>query len=173
MGRQKAEFFYAFVKELVAEGVPIDGVAFEMLAPYPPKYPNTAWETPRILDLPTYLSAVDANVKRYAALGLKVIFSEVQVPIYIQDMDTSSAAGQAELSGRIDYQAQVYGGLMKVALANANVIAFKTEDMTDRYSWVYNPDPYGDPGYGFPDLFDKDYLPKPAYYEVLNALKNP
>jgi GH35 family endo-1,4-beta-xylanase len=111
-------------------------------------------------------------LKRYAALGLKVIFSEVQVPIYIQNIDTSSAAGQAELSGRIDYQAQVYGGLMQVALYNPNVIAFSTQDMTDRYSWVYNPAPYGNPRVGFPDMFDKGYLPKPAYYEVLNALKN-
>ena len=169
MGRQKAEFFYAFVKELIAEGVPLDGVAFQFHATYPPLYPNTPYESPRILELPTYLSAVDASVKRYDALGLKVVFAEIDVPIYIKNI------GQAELSRRIDYEAQIYSGLMKVALANPNVIAFNTWGFSDRYSWVnVQPDgSNGDPGYGFPDMFDEFYLPKPAYYEVLNALKNP
>ena len=61
---------------------------------------------------------------------------------------------------------------MKVALANPNVIAFKTQDLSDRYSWVYRPDPWGAPDYGYPDMLDKDYQPKPAYTAVLNALKN-
>jgi GH35 family endo-1,4-beta-xylanase len=172
MGRQKAEFFYNFVSELVAQGVPIDGVGFEMHANYPPMYPNTAWETPRILDLPAYLNAVDASVKRYAALGLKVIFSEVDVPIYLKDIDTNAAAGQAELSRRIDYEAQIYGGLMQVALANPNVIAFNTWTFTDRYSYVSNPAQVSDTlKDGYPDMFDESYQPKPAYYSVLDVLK--
>jgi GH35 family endo-1,4-beta-xylanase len=174
IGRQKSEFFYNFVSELVAEGVPIDGVGFEMHAPYPPMYPNTIWETPRILDLPTYLSDVDANVKRYAALGLQVVFSEIDVPIYINDIDTNTAAGQAELRRRINYEAQIFSGLMKVALANPNVIALNTWCFTDRYSWVYNSIQNGGlPEYGYPDMFDMYYKPKPAYDEVLKALMNP
>ena len=172
IGRQRSEFFYKFVSSMLAEGVPLDGVGFEMHIYYPPEGPRTDWESPRSLDLPAYLSAVDANVKRYAALGVKVAFSEVDVPIYIKDIDTSSAVGNAELKRRIDYQGQIFGGLMKVALANPNVIAFKTQDLSDRYSWVYHPDPYGAPDYGFPDMLDKDYQPKPAYTAVLNALKN-
>ena len=60
---------------------------------------------------------------------------------------------------------------MKVALANPNVIVFSTMDLTDRYSWVYEPDT-GAPDYGYPDMWDQNYLPKPAYAAVLNALKN-
>ena len=171
MGRQKAEFFYSFVKELIAENIPIDGVGFEMHATYPPVYPNTPWGSPRIMDLPAYLRAVDANAKRYAALGLKVAFSEVDVPIFIKDIDTSTVAGQAELKRRLDYEAQIFSGLMKVALANPNVIVFSTMDLTDRYSWVYQPDT-GAPDYGYPDMLDKEYQPKPAYTAILNALKN-
>ena len=125
---------------LLPEGVPIDGVGFEMHIYYPPEGPRTHWESPRILDLPAYLRLVDASVKRYAALGLKVAFSEVDVPIYVKDIDTSNAAGQAELKRRLDYEGQIFGGLMKVALANPNVFAFKTQDLSDRYSWVYRPD---------------------------------
>ncbi len=171
-GRQKAEFFYAFVKELVTEGIPIDAVGFEMHIYYPPLYLNTPWETPRIMDLPAYLKSVEANIKRYAALGLQVAFTEVDDSIVIKDIEPSSVAGQAELKRRLDYQSQIYGGLMKVALTNPNVIAFKTQDPSDRYSWVYQSAPNGLPGYGYPDLLDKDYQPKPAYSAVLDALKN-
>ena len=171
-GRVKSEFFHKFVKELVTEGIPIDGVGFEMHITYPPLYPNTNWATPRVLDLPVYLKSVDANIKRYAALGLQVAFTEVDVSLLIKDIDTSTSAGQAELKRRLDYEAQIYGGLMQVALNNPNVNSFKTMDFTDKYSWVYQSDPNGNPGYGFPDILDKDYKPKPAYVEVLKALKN-
>jgi endo-1,4-beta-xylanase len=168
IGRQKSEFFYRLVSNMVAEGIPIDGVGFEMHITYPPiSDPNSNWSTPRVLDLPAYLSKVDANVKRYAALGLQVAFSEVDVPICVKDIDTSTAAGQAELTRRVDYQGQIFGGLMKVALDNPNVIAFKTQDFTDRYSGIQT-----NSGYGFPDMLDKDYHPKPAYDEVLKALMN-
>ena len=171
LGRVKSEFFYKFVKELVTEGVPIDAVGFEMHITYPPLYPNTNWATPRVLDLPAYLKSVDANIKRYAALGLQVAFTEVDVSLLIKHIDPSTSAGQAELKRRLDYEAQIYGGLMQVALDNLNVSAFKTMDFTDKYSWVYQSGQNGFPGYGYPDLLDDHYQPKPAYVEVLKALK--
>ena len=175
IGWKKSEFFYNFVVELVAEGVPIDGVAFELHDMYPPLYPNTPYETGRIMDLSTYLRAVDANIKRYNALGLKVVFSETDVPVYIKDIDTNTATGQAELIQKLDFQAQVYGGLMKVALANPNVIDFSSWGFTDRRSDVnsYNDDGKGEGGYSIPNIFDLNYKPKPAYDAVLNALMNP
>jgi endo-1,4-beta-xylanase len=167
-GYKKSEFFYAFVSELIAEGVPIDGVGFEMHLFH--GYGTTStlpWET----DLPNYLKSMDATVKRYAALGLKVVLGEVEAPIYLKNIDLSTADGQAELKRRIDYAAQIYGGLMQVALDNPNVIAFSTMNFTDRYSWI-NDKIYGNPRVGFPGMFDQGYQPKPAYDEVLNALMN-
>ncbi len=172
IGYRKSEFFYNLVKEWVAEGVPIDAVGFEMHIEYPTvTVANSDWSTPRIMDLPAYLKRVDANVKRFADLGVQVVFSEVDVPLLIKDIDTSTATGQAELKRRLDYEAQIFGGLMKVALDNPNVIAFNTWCFTDKYSDVYTPE-WGWTGYGYPDLLDKDYQPKPAYAAVLNALKN-
>jgi endo-1,4-beta-xylanase len=172
IGRVKSEFFYTFVKALVAEGIPIDGVGFEMHITYPPLFPNTNWATPRVLDLPAYLKSVGANIKRYAALGLQVAFTEVDDSILIKDIDISTTSGQAELKRRLDNEGQIYGGLMQLALNNQNVSTFKTMDFSDKYSWVYQSDPNGNPGYGFPDILDKDYKPKPAYVELLKALKN-
>jgi GH35 family endo-1,4-beta-xylanase len=109
----------------------------------------------------------------YAPQGLQVAFTEIDVPIGLYDIDTNTAAGQAELRRRINYEAQIFGGLMIVAMANPNVIAFNTMGFTDRYSWV-NPDwdgSHGFPGYGFPDMFDMYYKPKPEYYKVLYVLK--
>jgi len=172
IGRRKSEFFFNFVKEWVKEGVPIDIVGFEMHICYPPVTdPNSDWSTPSIMDLPAYLKRVDANVKRFAELGVQVAFSEVDVPMLIKDIDPSTSAGQAELKRRLDYEAQIFGGLMKVALDNPNVIIFNTFNYTDRYSDVYTPE-WGWTGYGYPDLLDDQYKPKPAYVEVLKALKN-
>ena len=173
IGRPKSEFFYNFVKELVKEGVPIDAVGFELHIYYPPVsyYMETGiYGTPSILDLPAYLKRVDATIKRFADLGIQVVFSELDVPMLIKDIDTSTAAGQAELKRRLDYEGQIFGGLMKVALDNPNVIAYNTFCYTDRYSDVYTVE-WGWTGYGYPDLIDKDYHPKPAYQAVLDVLK--
>jgi endo-1,4-beta-xylanase len=141
MGWQKAEFFYNFVKKLLADGIPIDGVGFQFHGIYPPVFQNTPYESDRIMDLDTFLNNVDANIKRYHDLGLKVVFSEVDLSINITGIDLRTAAGQAELNQKLDYEAQFYGGLMKVALANPNVIAFNTMNFSDRYSDIHpNPD---------------------------------
>jgi len=172
IGRRKSEFFYNLVKEWVKEGVPIDVVGFEMHIEYPTvTVANSDWSTPRIMDLPAYLKRVDANVKRFADLGIQVVFSEVDVPMLIKDINPSTSAGQTELKHRLDYEAQIFGGLMKVALDNPNVIIFNTFNYTDKYSDVYTPE-WGWTGYGYPDLLDDHFQPKPAYVEVLKALKN-
>ncbi len=79
--------------------------------------------------------------------------------------------GKAELARRMDYQSQIYRGLMKIALDNPNAPSYTTWDLTDRYSWVIMPTG-GVPGYGYADLLYADYSPKPAYKAVLEELKN-
>jgi len=56
MGWPKAELFYNFVKKLLADGVPIDGVGFQLHGIYPPVFQNTPYESDRIMDLPTFLT---------------------------------------------------------------------------------------------------------------------
>jgi len=57
---------------------------------------------------------------------------------------------------------------LKIALENDNVNIFNIWGITDRYrstNAAY-------PGYGNGYIFDKNYNPKPAYYAMLELLKN-
>jgi endo-1,4-beta-xylanase len=175
MGLQKAEYFYELASGLKADGIPIDGVGFQMHVLLDPdgtvvSYVPFSWpwefgHTP----LEAYLEKVDLNVKRYAAAGLKVAFTEVNAYIKVDDLDLHTAEGRAEYEDRLEWQAKYYAGLLQIAIDNENVVLYHTWGVTDRW-----PDATSGmfPGYGDMQLFDKNLNPKPAYYAMLEVLKN-
>jgi GH35 family endo-1,4-beta-xylanase len=152
----KSEFFYRFVKEMVDGGVPIDGVGFQLHL-----------DESRITDLDAFLANVDRNVKRYAELELEVQFTELDVRIHIDDIDLSTNFGKKTLTARLARQAEIYRGLMRIALRNKNVSVFMLFGLTDRYSPIAGTNP----GTGYAHIFDENYIPKPAYYALLEELK--
>jgi endo-1,4-beta-xylanase len=155
----KADYFYDFVREMVqVEEIPIDGVGFQLHL-----------DESKIVDLKKFLDNVDQNVKRYARLGLEVQFTELDIRIHTDDIDSSTKEGKLILDGRLSRQAEIYGGLMNIALSNSNVTAFMLFGFTDRYSAIAD----SNPGTGYAHIFDKDYNPKPAYYALLEELKKP
>ena len=98
-------------------------------------------------------SSMPANFERFRALGLEVQMTEV-------DVTTVGTGTRAE---KFALQAKVYGDLVRTCLA-AKCSAFITWGFTDAYSWRAS---------GQPLPFDSNYAPKPAYYAILEALKNP
>ncbi len=152
----KSEFFYRFVEQMVKEGVPIDGVGFQLHL-----------IESKITDLDRFLANVERNVKRYAALGLEVQFTELDVRIRIDDIDLSTNFGKTTLEERLQRQAEIYRGLMRIALQNKNVTVFMLFGLTDRYSPIAGTSP----GTGYAHIFDENYKPKPAYYALLEELK--
>jgi endo-1,4-beta-xylanase len=161
--KNKGKFFYDYVMQLKKEGIPIDGVGFQLHECYPAPF----WATdigPGLLDI--YLKNIDKNVKRYAAQGLLVDFSEVDVAIKLSDLDLRTEKGGIELQRRLHYQAKVYEGLLKVALNNKNVVGFIVWGLSDKY---HDTAPAG---YGKALLFDEEFKPKPAYYSLLALLKS-
>ncbi len=175
IGLSKSEYFYELSSGLKTDGIPINGVAFQMhilldpdgtLSYYIPF--SWPWEFEHI-PLDVYLENVDLNVKRYAEVGLKVAFTEVDGYIKIDDLDLKSAEGKAEYENRLKWQAKFYAGLMQIAMDNENVILYHTWGVTDRW-----PDSVSamSQGYGDMHLFDKNFNPKPAYYALLDLLKN-
>jgi GH35 family endo-1,4-beta-xylanase len=174
IGWTKSEFDYQFASGLKAEGIPIDGVGFEMhnyidpsgklvvfRKPLPYNYGNT-----QRIDLDIYLNNVDLNVKRYAGIGMKVAFTEVEGQIKIDDIDFTTPAGRTEYDKRLQWQAKYFAGLLNIALKNENVILFHMWGGTDRYQ---NVQPW--PGFGNGFIWDKYFNPKPAYYAMLELLK--
>jgi len=164
IGETKAETFYRLVADMKKAEVPIDGVGFQMRLWITGDTVGTWNERHRIS---LFLNNVDKSVKRYAKLGLLVEFSEIEVGIKIDDIDFSTPAGQATYKKRLAAQAEVYGGLAKIAVENKNVAAFIIWMVSDRY-----PQGAVAPGYGDTSLLDAEYKPKPAYYAVLDALKS-
>jgi hypothetical protein len=177
MGWPVADYYYQFISDLKAQGIPIDGVGFEMHNFITPDGRMKFWilsPSPDFeyvyMTLDEYLQKVDLNVKRYASQGLKVAFTEVDGFIRIDDIDLTTAAGRAEYDSRLQWQAKYYAGLLKIAMENDNVILYKVFEVTEKYP---DAEEILTPGYGNSGIFDKNYHPKPSYDAMLELLKNP
>jgi endo-1,4-beta-xylanase len=136
----KSDKTYDLVKGLKERGVPIDGVGLQCHF--------------RHDSLPTFAD-MDANIKRIAALGLQVAFTEVdyRVPVPATAAD-------------LEKQKEDYAGTLAVCLANPNCKTFVIWGVTDAFSWV----PKSYPGWGSPLILDSAYAPKPAYYGLWTGL---
>ncbi|MBO0347752.1 endo-1,4-beta-xylanase [Phormidium pseudopriestleyi FRX01] len=138
----KSESFYNLAKELRERGAPLDAVGFQCHL--------------------GFLSAKNAeevaeNMKRYAELGLDVMFTEMDVPI-----DQFSGTKEEQLEA----QAKMYRDFLKVCLDASNCKTLMMWGFTDRHTWLK-----GFTGGKAPLIFDESYRPKPAYSAMLEELK--
>jgi endo-1,4-beta-xylanase len=174
-GQAKADALYNLAARLVDDNVPVNGVGLEghlFIGPDNKVHDSALLPYALAFDATNGLTGIAANVERYQALGLDVVFSEADVPIYLADID-SSPAGQQKLADRLQIQAEVYRSLLHITLTHSNMPAFALfSGGADRFSWLQtDPDPVKQ-RYGAPGIFDVDFKPKPAYYALLNELKN-
>ena len=133
----KSDSTYVMIRDLVRRGVPIHGIGFQAHF--------------RAGRLPARES-ITANFARFAALGLKIHITELD--IRIEEPFTPAA---------LQTQAQDYRLVVDVCLQTTVCEMVVLWGVTDRYSWI----PGSFPGTGAALLFDGDYQPKPAY----NALQ--
>lgn len=143
----KSDRLYRLVSDLLGRGVPIHGVGFQM-------HRAVAW--------PQKPASLAANLRRFADLGLEIHITEMDVRRYRFFVEW--LLGSREPAS--EAQARTYREAMEVALANPSVRLFATWGVTDAYSWI--PSVTGHPD--APLLFDAEYLPKPAYFAVREAL---
>lgn len=139
----KSDRLYALVKDLLAQGVPIDGVGFQGHI-QGPEVPN--------------FEAVQTNFQRFADLGLEVQITELDVRL-------PEPADEAALES----QAVIYAGFLRVLLEGGYGKTAVVWGVSDKRSWV----PGFFAGYGSALLFDKAGKPKPAvkaWAEVLERL---
>jgi endo-1,4-beta-xylanase len=137
----KADAMYSLVSSLKQQGVPIDGVGFEshfILGQIP--------------------SSFQSNMARFAALGLDVAITELDIR-----MQTPSD------STKLAQQANDYKTVVNACLAIARCVGITTWGITDKYSWV--PGTFS--GQGAALLWDENYQIKPAYTATLTALSGP
>jgi len=148
LGSVKAEAVFRMVGRMKAAGVPIDGVGFQMHVD-PRRWPAA--------------DQIRRNLERFAALGVAVELTEMDVPVgEIEGADAQKLEQQRMLTHDIVAAC--------VAVPQCSGITFW--GFTDRYSWL------NDPRWGAlrgrlphrPLPFDADYRPKPMVAAIGEAL---
>ena len=139
-GWGEAEKAYKLVKRLKDKGIPIHGVGFQ---------------THYILGSENF-SLIDSNIKRYAALGLEVSITELDIRIKTSELTKSKYLQQAA----------EYSNFMRLFLNNSNCKSFVIWGFTDADSWI--PSTFA--GYDNALVFTAKLLPKPAYYALLDTM---
>ena len=144
----KGEAAYRLVKRLKESGVPIHGIGFQMHVD--PRH----WPTP---------DAIRQNFERYAALGLLIEVTEMDVPI-------------GEIPGsrqeKLDRQRALTRDIVTACMAVPQCSGMTFWGVTDKYSWLNTPEwgrlrgtlPHD------PLPLDASYVPKPMYSGILEAL---
>jgi len=139
----KAQKVYDMVSSMKQRGIPIDGVGFQLHVQI--NFPSNM------------LDGIKQNIARFAALGLEVHFTEI---------DVSCAAYQQTCTGwgpqDLQSQATVYGGLLQACIDEPMCKNFETWGFTDKYTWLGTSD--------HPLPFDENYNPKPAFNTLLQTI---
>jgi endo-1,4-beta-xylanase len=134
----KSNAMFTLVQSLISQGVPIDGVGFEshfILGQVP--------------------STMQANMARFAALGLDVAVTE------LDDRITLPAS-----SANLTQQASDYSAVVKDCLAVTRCVGVTQWGVGDADSWI----PGAFSGQGAATMWDNNYQPKPAFTAVQTAL---
>jgi endo-1,4-beta-xylanase len=134
----KSDSVYAMVKGFLARGVPINGVGLQAH-----------------FTLNGVPSTLGANIARFAALGLKVHITELDVRVPVPSTTASLTA-----------QAQNYHDVVATCIQNKGCELVTTWGFTDKDSWV----PSTFPGFGDALPWDNVFGRKPAYTSIYNAL---
>lgn len=136
---KKADAVVTLVKSLQEKGIRIDGIGMQ-------GHYNTT----------TSITAVENSIKKFAALGVEISVSELDIGHY--SMTGTEMTEDEEIE-----QAQKYASLFKVYK--------KYSDVIDRITFWGIDDATSWRSENYPLIFDKDYQPKEAYYALLDPDK--
>ena len=138
----KSDKAYELMQQLVADQVPIDGIGFQSH-----------------VSMHRYPSATDlrANIRRFAALGLTVNISE---------MDVRTMLVPGNQTSRWEAQRIPFQDVVAVCISEPACDAVSLWGFTDKYSWIEAESGMADD----PLIFDRQYAPKPAYQGALEGL---
>jgi endo-1,4-beta-xylanase len=140
----KSDAIYSMVSAFKREGVPIDGVGFQM----------------HIGDLSPDISSISRNIARFTELGVQVQITEMDVSLPV---DSNGNAKPEDLQR----QAEIYRAIADACLSHPGCTAIQTWGFTDKYSWIGS---HSKKTRGAALLFDANYCPKPAYEALRQAI---
>ena len=134
----KSDAVYAFVQQMLKDGVPIDGVGNQGHLDTQYGWTRSCWP---------------ADLQRYADLGLKVAITEADVRTFVNNADRPGADRQPGPFA----QPYEYSEMLKAALSVPQCISFTVWGFSDSDSWV--PGTFA--GEGYAAIYDVNLNPKP------------
>ena len=138
----KSDAVLAMATDFKNRGVPLHGIGFQM-------------HVDLGFDNAGTLQSFVSNLQRFAALGLELHITELDVRVNASDTNTLSK------------QAALYGKIVTACVQQPACRMVQTWGFTDKHSWI----PGFFPGYGWALPFDANYQKKPAYNSIYNVLK--
>jgi endo-1,4-beta-xylanase len=139
----KADAMFNLVSSLKSQGVPLDGVGFQGHLAVQFGFP----------------SGMQANLQRFANLGLDVAITELDVRMPLP-----------ETAAQDTTQIQYYTNVVNACLAVSRCVGITVWDYTDKYSWV--PGTFSGQGAALP--WDANLVKKPNLYNaIITALGGP
>jgi endo-1,4-beta-xylanase len=135
----KADAMYTLAAALKQQGVPLDGIGFETHLAVQYGFPTT----------------MQANLQRFADLGLDVAITELDVRMQLPEDATKGAT-----------QAAYYTNVINACKNVSRCVGWTVWGVSDNYSWI--PGTFS--GQGAALLWDTDEQQKPIYSTVLNAI---
>jgi endo-1,4-beta-xylanase len=145
---RKSDAIYKVVQEFKQRNVPLDGIGLQM----------------HIFDLNPDLAGIAANIHRFAALGLQVHITEMDVAVPVD------AVGRPRDPQDTVRQADIYGKIASICFSEPRCRVLQTWGFTDKYSWIRSST-HGAKGAAL--AFDASYAAKPAYFALRKAFLIP
>jgi endo-1,4-beta-xylanase len=139
----KSDAYYALAKDLLAQGVPLDGFAVQAHLSFEYSFPGN----------------LQQNLQRFDDLGLETAITELDVRM---PLDDSGRPTDAQLAQQADW----YQRALEACLGVEECNSFTIWGFNDKYSWV----PSFFPGTGAANVMFEDYERKPAYWALHDTL---
>ena len=143
----KSDAAYAFVQQLVAQGVPISGVGDQ-------GHLDTQYGFP---------TKMTDDLRRFAGLGLKTAITEADVRTFVDGPTTQVPTDHLATFA----QPYEYSRMLQACLAVKQCISFTVWGFGDTDSWI--PSWFTNEGYA--NLYDVDLTPKPVVADLQQDLK--
>lgn len=159
----------ALIKKIQAAGVRIDGVGIQ-----------GHWKAGSVP-----LKEIEESIKEFSALGIEVMFTELDLTVLPNPWDQATADVSATEEGNAAMdpypgglpdsvarvQADSYAGLFRLFLKYKSVTRVTFWGVDDGQSWLNNWPIQGRTNY--PLLFDRNLKPKPAFFRVIETAEKP
>ncbi|MBV9383885.1 MAG: endo-1,4-beta-xylanase [Streptosporangiaceae bacterium] len=143
----KSDAVYAWLRQMLAEGVPINGVGDQ-------GHLDTQYGFP---------TQMTQDLRRYASLGLKVAITEADVRTFVNNPTAQVPTDHLATFA----QPYEFSQMLKACLAVRQCISFTVWGFGDADSWI----PGFFTGEGYATIYDVNLQPKPAYFDLQQDLQ--